>query len=97
LIRRLQQQGLPLTATDDHSAHLPLDNVQTDNETRLLKSIGIILVAMWLGSFVSAGFKALELTLPAYIGAMLVAVNANAVYETLNYHDRHQQQWYRLQ
>ncbi len=85
LIRRLQQQGLPLTATDDHSRHLPLDNVQTDNETRLLKSIGIILVAMWLGSFVSAGFKALELTLPAYIGAMLVAALIRNIDDKVQY------------
>ena len=28
---------------------------------------------MWIGSWVSAGFAALGLTLPAYIGAMLVA------------------------
>lgn len=85
LIRRLQQQGLPLTATDDHSRHLPLENVQTDNETRLLKSIGIILVAMWLGSFVSAGFKALELTLPAYIGAMLVAALIRNIDDKVQY------------
>jgi ESS family glutamate:Na+ symporter len=85
LIRRLQQQGLPLTATDDHSGHLPLDNVQTDNEARLLKSIGIILVAMWLGSFVSAGFKALELTLPAYIGAMLVAALIRNIDDKVQY------------
>jgi len=85
LIRRLQQQGLPLTATDDHSRHLPLDNIQTDNETRLLKSIGIILVAMWLGSFVSAGFKALELTLPAYIGAMLVAALIRNIDDKVQY------------
>jgi len=39
----------------------------------LLKTVGIILVAMWAGGWVSAGFTALGLTLPAYIGAMLVA------------------------
>jgi ESS family glutamate:Na+ symporter len=39
----------------------------------LLKAIVIILVAMWLGSWVSARLTALGLTLPAYIGAMLVA------------------------
>ena len=32
-----------------------------------------ILVAMWIGSWVSRGFAALGMTLPAYIGAMLVA------------------------
>ena len=40
---------------------------------RLLKSIVAILVAMWVGSWVSNGLGALGLTLPAYIGAMLVA------------------------
>jgi ESS family glutamate:Na+ symporter len=39
----------------------------------LLKALVIILVAMWLGSWVSARFTSLGITLPAYIGAMLVA------------------------
>jgi ESS family glutamate:Na+ symporter len=39
----------------------------------LLKSVGVILVAMWVGTLVSAGFVELRLTLPNYIGAMLVA------------------------
>jgi glutamate:Na+ symporter, ESS family len=39
----------------------------------LLKSLVVILVAMWIGSWVSKGFTALGVTLPAYIGAMLVA------------------------
>ena len=39
----------------------------------LLKALVVILVAMWLGSWVSARFTALGVTLPAYIGAMLVA------------------------
>ena len=39
----------------------------------LLKAIVVILVAMGVGSWVSAGFTALGVTLPAYIGAMLVA------------------------
>jgi glutamate:Na+ symporter, ESS family len=39
----------------------------------LLKHLTLILVAIWFGSGVSAGFAALGLTLPAYIGAMLVA------------------------
>lgn len=37
-----------------------------------LKSIVVILVAMWLGSWVSAGISATGITLPAYVGAMLV-------------------------
>jgi ESS family glutamate:Na+ symporter len=39
----------------------------------LLKSLVVILVAMWIGSWVSKGFEGLGITLPAYIGAMLVA------------------------
>ena len=37
--------------------------------------LGILLVlgVMWAGTFVSAGFTALGVTLPAYVGAMLVA------------------------
>ena len=39
----------------------------------LLKAIVLILVAMWAGSWLTIGFTAMGLTLPAYIGAMLVA------------------------
>lgn len=39
----------------------------------LLKSLVAILLAMWVGSWLSAWFTSLGLTLPAYIGAMLVA------------------------
>jgi ESS family glutamate:Na+ symporter len=39
----------------------------------LLKNLVAILFAMWVGAWVSRGFAALGLTLPAYIGAMLVA------------------------
>jgi hypothetical protein len=44
-----------------------------ENPLWLLKNVVAILVAMWIGSWVSQGFAALGLTLPAYIGAMLVA------------------------
>ena len=39
----------------------------------LLKALVVILTAMWLGSGVSAWFQSLGITLPPYIGAMLVA------------------------
>ena len=39
----------------------------------LLKALVVILAAMWGGSVVSARFEAAGITLPAYIGAMLVA------------------------
>jgi ESS family glutamate:Na+ symporter len=39
----------------------------------LLKALVIILVAMWIGDWVSRWFTSMNITLPAYIGAMLVA------------------------
>ena len=39
----------------------------------ILVNLVMILVAMWAGSWLSKGFTALGVTLPAYIGAMLVA------------------------
>lgn len=39
----------------------------------LLKALVVILVAMWMGSIVSSWFQAASITLPAYIGAMMVA------------------------
>jgi ESS family glutamate:Na+ symporter len=39
----------------------------------LIKTLVAILAAMWLGSWISAWFTAREITLPAYIGAMLAA------------------------
>lgn len=39
----------------------------------LLKTIVLVLVAMWAGSLIGAWFTAKSITLPAYIGAMLVA------------------------
>ena len=39
----------------------------------LLKALVVILVAMWIGSGLSAWFTRIGITLPAYIGAMIVA------------------------
>jgi ESS family glutamate:Na+ symporter len=39
----------------------------------LLKHLVVMLLAIWLGNWVSRGFAALNFTLPGYIGAMLVA------------------------
>ena len=39
----------------------------------ILKSVVVILVAMWAGAWISKGFAALGITLPATIGAMLAA------------------------
>ena len=60
---------VPEPAPDPRRVHVESDG---DREFNALKSIIILLLVMWLGSFVSQGFGALGLTLPAYIGAMLV-------------------------
>jgi len=39
----------------------------------LLKALVVILIAMWIGSGLSAWFTRIGITLPAYIGAMIVA------------------------
>jgi glutamate:Na+ symporter, ESS family len=38
-----------------------------------LRNVVLLLVTLWVGGWVSRGFKALDVTLPGYIGAMLVA------------------------
>ena len=44
-----------------------------DDAWPIVRNLVALLVAMWIGSWVSKGFAALGMTLPAYIGAMLVA------------------------
>jgi ESS family glutamate:Na+ symporter len=52
----------------------PVVGAEDSAETfAVLKNVVMILVAMWAGSWVSLGFAKLGITLPAYIGAMLVA------------------------
>lgn len=38
-----------------------------------LRNVVLLLVTLWVGGWVSRGFKSLDVTLPGYIGAMLVA------------------------
>lgn len=77
LIQRRQLKH-PATGTDadalpDPTVHEEHGQVSIQRrELNALKSIVVILVAMWLGSWIGKGFAALGLTLPAYIGAMLV-------------------------
>jgi len=56
---------------DDESVHVHFPN-ESAREFDALKSIVVLLMAMWLGAWVSQGFAGLGLTLPSYIGAMLV-------------------------
>jgi ESS family glutamate:Na+ symporter len=76
LIRRfnLRPSRAAAGAPADGAAALLAEEPQDDagREFAALKSIVIILIAMWAGSWVGQGFAALGLTLPAYIGAMLV-------------------------
>jgi glutamate:Na+ symporter, ESS family len=51
----------------------PADAEDSAETFTVLKNVVFVLVAMWIGSWVSQGFAALDITLPAYIGAMLVA------------------------
>lgn len=46
---------------------------EDDDAWPVVRNLVAILVAMWIGHWVSQGFAALGMTLPAYIGAMLVA------------------------
>ena len=48
-------------------------STEDDDAWPIIKNLVAILVAMWIGFWVSKGFAALGMTLPAYIGAMLVA------------------------
>jgi ESS family glutamate:Na+ symporter len=44
-----------------------------DDAWPIIKNLVAVLIAMWIGYWVGKGFAALGMTLPAYIGAMLVA------------------------
>ena len=57
-------------APDDAATAVLLTEAQRDFSS--LKSIVAILVAMWLGAWVSSAISATGVTLPAYVGAMLV-------------------------
>ncbi|GAB3310041.1 sodium/glutamate symporter [Luteimonas notoginsengisoli] len=81
LIRRLRLQPGDAQADVPAAAAAELDlvvgdGVITDTESareyKALKSIVVILIAMWAGAWVGKGFDALGITLPVYIGAMLV-------------------------
>ena len=48
-------------------------STEDDDAWPIIKNLVAILVAMWVGFWVSKGFAALGMTLPSYIGAMLVA------------------------
>ena len=73
LIRR---HRLVSSRPEDHRAPPEGGAIEVANEAQreysALKSIVAILVAMWLGAWVSKWISATGVTLPAYVGAMLV-------------------------
>ncbi|MGY0620589.1 sodium/glutamate symporter [Lysobacter sp. A378] len=64
--------GHPTEVPDVTELSVDPELSDAQREFSALKSIIFILVAMWLGVWIGRGFEALGLTLPAYIGAMLV-------------------------
>jgi glutamate:Na+ symporter, ESS family len=57
-----------------HETTVPAAPAGEDKESYgLLKALVIILIAMWIGSALSGWFTSVGITLPAYIGAMIVA------------------------
>jgi ESS family glutamate:Na+ symporter len=50
-----------------------VDATEDDDAWPIMRNLVAILIAMWVGYWVSQGFAALAFTLPSYIGAMLVA------------------------
>ena len=73
LVRRF---GLTSTRPADHVApdvELRLEaGTESQREYSALKSLVVLLVAMWLGAWVSKWISATGVTLPAYVGAMLI-------------------------
>ena len=58
----------------------PLVPVEADADTHTtLRNLIVLLIAMWIGSWISRGVAALEITLPAYVGAMIVGAAIRAV------------------
>jgi ESS family glutamate:Na+ symporter len=72
----IRRYALVSSDPQDHDA--PDDNAsaqlltEAQREFSALKSIVVILVAMWSGAWVSGWISATGVTLPAYVGAMLV-------------------------
>jgi len=75
LIRRhaLKSQVATAPAVVPGDAPTRTPSGDAESGSSLLKHVVILLATLWIGSWVSQGFKALGMTLPGYIGAMLTA------------------------
>jgi ESS family glutamate:Na+ symporter len=60
---------------EDHLVEPPLRAPEGEDVEAygLLKAVVLILVSMWIGSWLTVWFASVGITLPAYIGAMLIA------------------------
>ncbi len=95
LIDRLKASGKPVVSTAVNTSGLDLSNASLDAEIdtepageaptayTLLKTLAVILVAMWGGGLLS-GWLGTYVTLPGYIGAMLVAAVFRNVFDRFN-------------
>jgi len=65
--------GAPAGAVSDQLARdVEEDSMGQGGVYPVLKGLTVIMVAMWLGSWVSAAFVQAGITLPGYVGAMMV-------------------------
>lgn len=87
LIRRLQANHQPLTANSPATI-FKLNINTSNNEQELLKSVALLILAMWLGGFISQFLTSLNITLPAYIGAMICAAILRNMNDSL--------QWFKI-
>jgi ESS family glutamate:Na+ symporter len=76
LRHRLRSAGQPATATGSLAASEPLREIVVHVEredTAIIRNLAVLALAMGLGSVLSRYIQATGFTLPAYIGAMVVA------------------------
>jgi ESS family glutamate:Na+ symporter len=71
--RRSRGAEFEPSAVDLEPHMAPVVTDDDEDAWPIVKNLVAILVAMWIGHWVSRGFAELGMTLPAYIGAMLVA------------------------
>jgi len=69
--RSANESGVSTAGAVQVEAVAPSSGDSDEDAFPVLKSAVMILVAMWLGAWISKGFTALGITLPATIGAML--------------------------
>ncbi|MGE5682663.1 MAG: sodium/glutamate symporter [Bacillota bacterium] len=76
-LSKLNHHDIPIATeiVEDQLGEQPTEIPQGEDKESytILKSIVVIFLAMWSGSWVSSWFVSLGITLPAYIGAMLIA------------------------